>query len=726
MTEGADIRRWTSSNPWSEEQKKRLEAYKLNTEVYMNFFKPTLDALTGVMMSNNNKVITMPDNSRPARAYLWQPIMQRLFDDSSWPLIYPRILADQFSSGIGWAYVTPEDPLMRSILGTRIRYMDYLNVRWPLAVREPLFEDANHLVQFDVVTIKQAIMMSGEPYDPNMLNGWKDCLTFFEEGYGKGLEHLGNFKENSERMEESVIPMINVFTKENKRYWELITFDEDKNRIESSELIPRSNEEDEDPESDMMSHYFSESDSYDERRIKVEKIKGFMNSQERINPSLRVRVVQSQSVGGHSVGRYELPTSDYPLVPFVYDMFEQGRPCGVLKHIRGINMTFNETLQLMMLIGRFSATPRVFVNTGSLRNRDAFLDQMQGYNPVIEVDMQVDSEGKPMPLQVVPPTPLSPYFTELMRMCMMMVDFVTSVTDAVRGSFEGAAQPANSAINTMLASSQQRFNPKALANQYSIIKAAKVAVGMIKKFSDSDKVIYILEDDNTITELLAEESDDDSFKDVAESKKEVIGRKVNTPRFNAQIPVNYRVQTGKGKDTVINNLRDTDEEVDFRMEAVPATDNVRQNWINSFNTMLNQWPEATKAFAQDLFQLMNYPHAHKLSKKLNEFYDQKQIISDMGSKLDDLKRKLMAALGQLVRTKAAAGYAVLTAEAKADFDKIKNNFQLKLDAMNQGMTGNFEQDVMDLAELSDQMDEMLDTAKGAVSETSVTGDTTAV
>ena len=717
MEEFRALRKIVSGNPYSDEQKERIEKIKLNPGMFINFYVPTIDTIVGMMYSNNNRVTAIPMGKDPEKAYVWQPVLASLFEDSDWAIIYPEILQDYAILGIGWIGVDVDTDFNPKPLGTRLERIDPFKMRWPLTYNYPMMDDADVLMRYEIMTVKQAIIKTGKAFDEEMLENFKDSTDFFED-YAK-LEHLGDFSLSSDKIENSRLLYLEACTKETKKYQRLLFKDEISGEVIKTEDIPIDDRyrgaKGEEAFENVYSYFWKLTKSKDGEtseiiKQKVEKLKR-SNGLEEVNKPM---VLKRVSVGGHDIGTFELPTSRYPWIPLSFNMFETGIPVGVVKNIRPLVHGMNENIHLLLLNGRIANQVRILAPEESISD-ESLVTQLQETGGVVKYKLKSFPDGSPAKPEIIPPFSISSDFYQLQNMFSELVNVIASINEAMQGEFKGE-QPSNITMQSLKESGTAKFKPKAVRAQSVICRAAAVAVDFIKVYSLYDKVLRIVDNEDENEDMYVDQPDQDvAAQQLAMSKGQKIGRKVKRNGYNTEVPINYRVQDGKNT-IILNNLKDSENEVDMRMASAPATETARRIWQQGVAIVMNQFPQSSQVLLKEFLKMSEYPQAHKVADKIDTLTNLQGSVQQLTEGMAIMKKRLINLLDQNVRIKQQAASSTMVMSQKSRFDKLYNDYALKSEQMKAGMETDTEADLAELEKKIDEMDELIEQATASAEQ----------
>jgi hypothetical protein len=588
-------------------------------------------------------------------------------------------------SGIGFAQVDIDDGFAPNPYGARIKYMDFEKCRWSTNYTHPLMDDLDVFAYYDILTVKSAIVRSGQKYDPKMIDSIQSEIVALPESL-KNMSSIGGLSEVTKKTENKLVPWIETYRKDWVGYQKLIFYDKDKNKITRSEMIPigkdKSGKELGGYEN-VMSYFYTEDDNGAFAKSKVEDIK----SLGKLKHLDIQRVVKSVSVGGHDIGEFKLPTSMFPFVPFIYDMQEGGYPEGAVKDIESINVALNQTVLLSILNARLQCNFHIIAPTGSIKDMDAFEMQWSKVGSVIEADpVTVGNSTQALMPQPVYAQPLPSTFSDMMQMLIRMAEYSSSVTEALQGRVTGE-KPSGVAMEQMQSFGGLKFVPHAETNQASISRLGKIAVDYIKEYSGYDTIIRYKEQDSELADQISVEPEEGmnpaAMNERISSSMSAVGQKVSYPGYNMEMPLNYRVQTPEGV-KIVNDIKNAEADVDFIITATPSTDTARQNWLAILENWMRQYPASAEVVGEEALKLSNYPGADKLAAKINTVKNLRAELESSKNVIETLKSEQVNLMQQNVRTKMGSDITKVTADYRMKLDKLFNDFKLAVDTMKAG------------------------------------------
>lgn len=635
-------------SPFDENQKADMARMGINNAMFVNVADYIITALVGLSYSNGNSVSVV---GAPKKALLWQAILSKLMKTSNFRLHWHESLVDKYLGGIGFMGIEA-DPDPTNFLGAKAVCWPAINCRWPMTYKDPLMEDVDHFCYFDVVTLKSAIIRLGVKYDETMLDG------IFQAAKVTPLSTLpifsGNIFKQSGRIENTPVPVIHVYRKDYQNYVKLVQYNKDGTDIISTRNIPI--KEGAKVEDGVMSYFMGFTG--DEKKA-LDYIGRFKKDAWKADKLKRV-VVQT-SVGGYDTGEVTvLPTTLYPWVPLVYKKVRYSNPVGVMAQVEGINIAVNHALQIQIASGRASCGLKVFVGEGN--DPEELSKLLSKINAVIPIKVIDSGGGKMFTVDVHQLQASGAQFESLMDRLMSFAEISTGTDDLLRNGVQKGDTP-NGGIQRI---GSIKFRPHMDNDQAVLSKIGRVLVDCVKAWSQYDKVVRYFESDDVLLEKITGEPD-------------VMANKMEAPGYNLEVPINYRVIEG---DEVhyVNDIRNTDPDVEVVFVAAPATEDVKRAWADGFLNTMRELPESSYYLIDQYLSLLNHPDAKKIGKQLRDDRALTGQLEQLKKENERLEREVTLVGQQTIRANRTAEIA----KFKSDLSVIAGEFRTFLKQAREG------------------------------------------
>jgi hypothetical protein len=696
-------RRKRQGEPYNYDQVTELEEANVE-EVGINFFKPIIDTIVSEIYADKSGIATVPvGDSDKKLAYILQAMLDGCLHDSKWKPNFGVILGDTYGEGLGVARVDRAD----NIFGCKVEYVDYQNLRFP-AGADMFWNDLDELIYFTKMTVRQAIVRTGEAYHPSMesvqriANNPKDLYTKFYSDSRFGLRQSPDSIENHEVM------WIELLHRDWVNYEECLFFDSENNKIVRRELIPIIPEEE---QKRRLKDYFYDdgyrnaySYFYDhtEGRIGPNAAKdyaGGMIKSLKKNGKIRQlpvkKCVRQTSVGDYDVGVTTLPCERVNYIPFMNDLL--GFPEGEGRHIDGVQEAFNQTLLLMLHNGRLLSNPMIFAMAGVLDQ--AKIAKIMGIPcGVIEwtpKDLSNPEQSRPV---VVQNQAIGPHFADVMNILKNMAEYQTGISSSFQGSPQGVPD-----VHATVVSLDQRAAKKLIRKtdiiQNSLACMGEVMLDYFSEYSQSDAILRL------------DMKNDALMKSIVNSGA---GTK-NPDSFghNVEISINQSKKVD-GQDVVVNDIRNARKGYRVIVQAAPSSNTTRERWADDLRQFVQQVgdPQIAMSAYRMIGKLTEAPFIDELFEEVNFMKILQGQLDESQKTVEKLTNDLMRAEARTTTARTSEHVSTISAEASMKFGKVLNRFELIADKLNQKIAANSQASQQDVDKmLSESRQELGDFLK---------------
>lgn len=668
-----DFERWRKKvfdNPYTDKQMAQISDNGLDTGTFVNAYARIIETWVAMMYSNKNGMTVIPSNGNPKKAFLWQLILAAAQQINHLPLVYQRVLTDTVIGGIGFLMVDVDDSFNPNPLGFTYKYMDVAKCRWSNNYSHPLMDDLDEFIYFDTMTVKAAIVKSGLEFDKSMLEDITQQILNFPESL-KSTPSLSSLSQQSMGSQENrLVPWIELYRKEYVGYVELLTHDDSKNNIVGRKLVQVDEyDKDASPAQNAMSYFISQKKSNEEASDIIEKYKKIGDMK-----NLRLkRVVKQVSIGGLDVGGFTLPTSHFPFVPFKFKEIDNSNPIGIMKQIEGMGTTLNQAM-LMKIIKARKLMPKWLAPNGAVNIADKtkFAKEASDISSVIWFDpVSLGSSGGSATPELMAPASGADSLSEVMEFVINEMMQSTGVDEAMMGLSQGGTPMSGAAIGQLQSAGSLKLKMFADKLQVSMARVGKLSIDYCKSESKDDVVVRYFEGNE---ELLGYAAADDA--EAMMQDPTAVAVRADAPGYNVEVPINKRVKFN-GHEMMINDLRDTDVDLDVFVVGSPAVESSRRMQAAVMQDLIHQMPipQVGAALVEPLLKALDIPQAHQIAKKL----DQTQSLI---AENEELKKKIEIANSEQVRLMQQNIRAKDTAEVakfKANLDGMLSELKAQVD-----------------------------------------------
>lgn len=690
-------RRKYAGKLYTTEQENNIKAKGLEI-VGIPMYRPIIRTIVSMLHSNNPTVTAIPEgDSSDADAFLWQAVFNHFTNLIRWVDQYYLVLQDQFIGGIGFAQV---DFSKENMWGTTVKRINPARVRWDINYSDLLMDDCNMIAYYDIMTAKDAIVMTGKKFDRKLL----DETDIFK--FSSAYENIALFQRDAtgQRDENRRVAYIQVDRKDYRDYERLLFFGEDNDTVEESHLVPKKKKEewldvkydrDYGDLTNAYSYFYKYSKSGDYAKKQAERLASGNGKIESL--SLK-RVVRQISIGGLDLGEVIIPSEQYPIVPFTNEFVENGLPQGEIEFIDPLVQSLQNAFLTMLMNGRLQSASGWTVPEGSVPDIAQFVAQARtpGGIKITTPKTLGDAtvvEPKQDQIQSLPT-----FWGDVVQMIIRIIEYSSSVDPAVQGVSNRSPETFSTA-NLMTQQSTAKLQPIALRNQSSIERVFEVARDFIMDNSKYDQVARYLEKNDEIVELMTADS-------IEHVNRNTIGvRRDNMTSFNVEIPINYRqdvpeiVQTENGPETkirqiIINNLRNRESKVGVKIITSPMYETIQEQWKAVMLMVIQQAPQFASVLLYEILEMGNFPQAKRIRAQIDEV---QRLTNELAQKDEIIKRlniESLSYMDSLLRSRTAEKVAEITrqfavkiAKIEADIEAQMKQPQVDLAAMKETVSG---------------------------------------
>lgn len=669
----AQYRKNVFSNPFSQTAQTEIRGYGLDPRAFLPVHDAVIDSWVGLMMSNKNSVTVIPKKDDPTRSYLWQVIISDIMRKSHWLKVRRKILEDQASSGIGFALVDGCDDFNDNIYGTVVKYMDYEDCRWDNTYSDPFMQDLDDFCYYTMMSVKSAIIRSGIEYDERMFGDLCSQATKLPDSLKEAPSIRNAENRNTEGANENqLVPWIQVWSKEYKQYLNLIEYDKNKENIVSRYRV----EYDGGDVTDSIMSYFI--NYLDGDKDKAQFITNeFKKNENSIKPLKEKRVIKNISIGGLGLASEVLPTKLYPFIPFKFKEIQGAAPIGLVERFDGLARAANQAFQLEFLTSKHNASKHYELPAG-VANKEQVKKEFSQIIGIVETTPQNTGTANPLSIREIPN---SQNPSNLMSIVQFLINFIeksSGIDDVISGTYSGTP-PSGDAVEQLQKYGGLKFRPFAEDDQDAMCQVGRVLIDFAKANTKLNAVVRIFENDP-----------------LAQGQMSSVGGDMIMDHKDGKL---FEISINKRDgEKIINDIHNTDEDVDVVIVAAPFTESQRRQAASGMALTMQQAPETSRYIIGDYLNLMEYPQAHSISQKLDNSKQLEAQVSSLNEQLTKSRKEIVNLMQQL-----------LTSEKVKEVTKESQKFKSTMESLINEVDGALKNGKIDKA-VADETKQRLESA----------------
>ena len=649
ITKFDDYTNKVTGSPYSETQKESIANYGLNTNLFINTYSFIIDSLVGMAYGSKNGLTTIGD---PKTAFMWQVVLTGMLQRDKWLTKWLNILHNKYTKGLGIICVDKDDDPMNPY-GCTIKSLDPRWCRWSMTGTDVYWEDMDMFAYCDIMSVKQAIIHTGKEYSDDMED--VTMATTLPASLSKSWS-MSDVLGYSGAVENRLVPYLEVYTKEYKNYIRLLKYNKDRSAI----IYQKDVESNGSVDDSMMSFFTTKGVNKDDALKYIAEVKELGSLEE-----LKLqRVIKQVSVGGLDIGKYELPTRHYPFIPVPYKIKNNREYIGVIENIDGLATTINHTVLIQLISGWTSCGIKVLLpGTGS--DVEEMAKKLSVPNAVVPYEVHELGNGSALPPNVITIPNIGQSFNDLMLRLIDYMQMSTNVNDVLQGSYPGLTPPSGQAVGQLRDAGSRTFKPYQDIDAYALAQMGRVLVDYIRAYSQKDKMIRILTEDETVLDGI--------------SNYGVDARVVNMPGYNVEMPINKTVQDDENI-SIVNDLRNGDPDIEFSVVSAYHDDSAKNQWVMLMNETIRQAPDTVRVLLGRMLKLMNFPQAVQVGKDLD---DREQLVAQnesLQTEVKALKREVKLYMEQNFRARSSAELA----QFKGTLETLYNELDLMVEKVKAG------------------------------------------
>ena len=336
-----------------------------------------------------------------------------------------------------------------------------------------------------------------------------------------------------------------------------------------------------------------------------------------------------------------LPVENYPIVFFMNIHNRTPYPVSDVRMVKDLQEYINKTRSLIVAHATTSTNTKILIPSGSVDMQD-FENRWAQPGVAIEVDMD---QGAPQPIQ---PTPLPNTLYQNEQVAKTDIDHALGLYELMQGNSEAAPHTYKATVS-LDEFGQRKIKSKLQDIESGLVRIARVAIPIMQQLYQAEKVVRIVQPNNSITEYAINKKlyDDksgelDVINDISRGAFDVVvitGSTLPTNRF-AQLEM-YMDAYEKGIIDKQEVLKKTEV---FDMEGVLT----RTDIVGKLQGELEQASEEIKKLKGDMQTREREVYHAKQRAELEKFKADLDKVSTQGKASGRLfEKRLDDALGQV-------------------------------------------------------------------------------
>ena len=336
-----------------------------------------------------------------------------------------------------------------------------------------------------------------------------------------------------------------------------------------------------------------------------------------------------------------LPVENYPIVFFMNIHNRTPYPVSDVRMVKDLQEYINKTRSLIVAHATTSTNTKILIPSGSVDMQD-FENRWAQPGVAIEVDMD---QGAPQPIQ---PTPLPNTLYQNEQVAKTDIDHALGLYELMQGNSEAAPHTYKATVS-LDEFGQRKIKSKLQDIESGLVRIARVAIPIMQQLYQAEKVVRIVQPNNSITEYAINKKlyDDKSgelnvINDISRGAFDVVvitGSTLPTNRF-AQLEM-YMDAYEKGIIDKQEVLKKTEV---FDMEGVLT----RTDIVGKLQGELEQASEEIKKLKGDMQTREREVYHAKQRAELEKFKADLDKVSTQGKASGRLfEKRLDDALGQV-------------------------------------------------------------------------------
>jgi len=205
------------------------------------------------------------------------------------------------------------------------------------------------------------------------------------------------------------------------------------------------------------------------------------------------RVKQCVIMGDKYLYSRVLPMEHYPVVVFMNIHTRTPYPVSDVRMVKDMQEYINKTRSLIIAHATTSTNTKILIPSGSVDMQDF---EQRWAQPGVAIEVDMDS-GAPQPVQ---PTPLPNTLYQNEQVAKQDIDHALGLYELMQGNAQAAPQTYKATIS-LDEFGQRKIKSKLQDIETGLVRLAKVAIPLMQQLYQAEKVIRIVQPNNSLSEV---------------------------------------------------------------------------------------------------------------------------------------------------------------------------------------------------------------------------------
>ena len=188
-----------------------------------------------------------------------------------------------------------------------------------------------------------------------------------------------------------------------------------------------------------------------------------------------------------------LPTEHYPIVLFMNIHTRTPYPVSDVRMVKDMQEYINKTRSLIIAHATTSTNTKILIPAGSVDMQDF---EQRWAQPGVAIEVDMDS-GAPQPVQ---PTPLPNTLYQNEQVAKTDIDHALGLYELMQGNSEAAPHTYKATVS-LDEFGQRKIKSKLQDIETGLVRLAKVAIPLMQQLYQAEKVIRIVQPNNSLSEI---------------------------------------------------------------------------------------------------------------------------------------------------------------------------------------------------------------------------------
>ena len=188
-----------------------------------------------------------------------------------------------------------------------------------------------------------------------------------------------------------------------------------------------------------------------------------------------------------------LPTEHYPIVLFMNIHTRTPYPVSDVRMVKDMQEYINKTRSLIIAHATTSTNTKILIPSGSVDMQDF---EQRWAQPGVAIEVDMDS-GAPQPVQ---PTPLPNTLYQNEQVAKTDIDHALGLYELMQGNAEAAPHTYKATVS-LDEFGQRKIKSKLQDIETGLVRMAKVAIPLMQQLYQAEKIIRIVQPNNSLSEI---------------------------------------------------------------------------------------------------------------------------------------------------------------------------------------------------------------------------------